>query len=100
MKSSKDVKASIQWVATYERQSLHNKLTNATPWPLVCPATPWNSTKSCEVSDNEDGGDMMDNVSYKPPSESTLGVPITDCDLGFLPDPVKIQLMGQTENMP
>ena len=37
---------------------------------------------------------MMDNASYKPPSESTLSVPITDCDLGSLPDPVEKMVNG------
>ena len=36
----------------------------------------------------------MDNASYKPPSESTLDVPITDCNLGSLPDPVEKTVDG------
>ena len=36
----------------------------------------------------------MDNVLYKPPSKSTLNVPITDCDLGSLPDTVEKMVDG------
>ena len=75
MRSAEEVKASIQWVTAYKRQSLKDKLVNTTPQRLVPPATSWNSTETHDVSDEEDGGDIMGNVSYKPPSESTLDVP-------------------------
>ena len=94
MRSAEEVKAGIQWVTTYKRQSLKDKLINVTPQPLVPPATPWNSIETHDVSDEEDGGDIMDNVSYKPPSESTLSVPITNCDFGSLPDPVEKMVDG------
>ena len=55
------------------------------------PATPQHSH---EVSDEEDGGDMMDNVSYKLPSESILDISIMDCDLISLPYPVEKTVNG------
>ena len=93
MRSAEEIEAGIQRVAAYERQSLQDELVNATPQPLVPPATPRNSAET-HVSDEEDGGDIMDNASYKPPSESTLDVPITDWDLGSLPDPVEKTVDG------
>ena len=41
-RSAEEVEAGIQQVAAYERQSLKDILVNATPQPLVPPATPWN----------------------------------------------------------
>ena len=38
VKSAKEVEASIQRVAAYERQSLIEELVNTTPQPLVIPA--------------------------------------------------------------
>ena len=62
MRSAEEVEASIQQVTAYKRQSLKDKLDNVTPQPLVPPVTPWNSTKTHDVSDEEDGGNIMDNA--------------------------------------
>ena len=70
-KSAEEVEAGIQRVATYERQSLNDKLVNATPQALVAPVAPHNPTQSHDVSEEGDGGNVVDNTSYKPPSKGT-----------------------------
>ena len=85
VKSAKEVEASIQRVAAYERQSLIEELVNATPQPLVIPAPSHNPP---DFSDEEDDGDANDNASYKPPSESTLDILMTNGEVGSLPKPV------------
>ena len=88
VKSAEEVKASIQQVAAYERQSLIEELVNATPQPLVIPAPSYNPP---DFSDEEDDSNANDNASYKPPSESTLDVLMTNGEVGSLPKP-----MGET----
>ena len=47
-----------------------------------------NHPKTHDLSEDENSGDAADNVSYKPPSESTLEVIMMDGGIGSLPDPV------------
>ena len=87
-KSAEEVEAGIQRVATYERQSLNDELVNTTPHALVAPTAPHNPTQPCEVSEEEDGGNVVDNESYKLPLKST-DLAVTDNELGSIPDPVE-----------
>ena len=70
-KSAEEVEAGIQHVATYERQSLNDELVNATPQALVAPVAPHNPTQSRDISEEGDGGNVVDNASYKPLSKGT-----------------------------
>ena len=69
-------------------QSLNEEFLNATPQPLVTSAATGNHPETHDLSEDYNGGDAADNASYKPPSESTLEVIMTDGGIGSLPDPV------------
>ena len=50
-----------------------------------------NHPETHDLSEDENSGDAADNVSYKPPSESTLEVIMMDGGISSLPD-----LVGET----
>ena len=87
-KSVEEVEAGIKHVAAYEKQSLNEEFLNTTLQPLVTSAATGNHPETHDLSKDENGGDAADNASYKPPSESTLEVIMTDGGIGSLPDPV------------
>ena len=87
-KSAEEVEAGIHHVAACKRQSLNKELVNASPQPHVTPAIPHNPSETHDFSEEEDSGSMADNASHKLPSESTLDVPMTDGNIGSLPDPM------------
>ena len=49
-----------------------------------------------DFSDKEDDSDANNNASYKPPSESTLDILMTDGEVGSLPEPVG-ETIGQVK---
>lgn len=82
-----ELEAGLERVATYEKQSLHNELSEATPQATYTPTAPHSPAESREAS-NEEGGKISDNASYKPPSESVTDVLMSDVEVGSLPSPV------------
>lgn len=88
VKSAEEVDAGIQRVAAYERKSLNDELVNATPQVTYTPAPPRHSPERHESSDQERGGNVSDNASYQPPSESVPDIVMSDADVGSLPSPV------------
>lgn len=83
-----ELEAGLKHVATYKKQSLHNELSEATPQAMYTPAAPHSPAESCEASD-EEGGNILDNASYKPPSKSVADVLMNDVEVGSLPSPVE-----------
>ena len=88
MKSAEEVEAGIQRVAAYEKRSLHEELVDATPQVVYTPAPPRDVSDPLESSGHEEGGNISDNASYKPPSESVGDVLMSEAEVGSLPSPV------------
>ena len=88
MKSAEEVEAGIQCVAAYEKQSLHKELIDATPQVVYTPAPPQDVSDPLESSGHEEGGNISDNASHKPPSVSVGDVLMSEAEVGSLPSPV------------
>ena len=97
VKSAEDVEVGIQRVAAYERQSLKEELVDATPQAMVTPAHPCQPSES---SEQNEGGNITDNVSYQPPSESSPDDLTSGVEFGSLPSPLPspVSAAGQGEN--
>ena len=98
VKSAEDVEVGIQRVAAYERQSLKEELVDATPQAMVTPAHP---RQPSESSEQNEGGNITDNVSYQPPSESSPDDLTSGVEFGSLPSPLPSPVRsaaGQGEN--
>ena len=87
-KSAEEVEAGIQHVAAYEKRSLHKELVNATPQVVYTPAHPQDVSDPLESSGHEEGSNISDNASYKPPSVSVGDVLMSKAEVGSLPLPV------------
>ena len=88
MKSAEEVEAGIQHVAAYEKWSLHEELVDATPQVVYTPAYPQDVSDPLESSGCEEGSNISDNASYKPPSISVGDVLMSEAEVGSLPSPV------------
>lgn len=88
MKSAEAVEAGIQRVAAYEKRALNKELVDATPQVVHTPAPPRDLSEPHESSEHDEGGNISDNASYQPPSESVGDVLMSEADVGSLPSPV------------
>lgn len=94
VKLAEDVEVGIQRVAAYERQSLKEELVDATPQAMVTPAHPCQPSES---SEQDEGSNITDNVSYQPPSESSPDDLTSRVEFGSIPSLVR-NATGQGEN--
>ena len=85
LKSAEEIEAGIQQVLAYKKQSLNNKLTNATPHGIFTPTAPCRPSKHGDSSEHDEGGNINDNMLYKLGSESTPDTLMTDTGVGSLP---------------
>ena len=65
IKSAEEIKAGIQCVAAYERQSLKEDLVHMTPQVVYTPAPPCDPSEPHELSEHDEGGNISDNESYQ-----------------------------------
>ena len=85
IKSAEEVEVGIQHVAAYERQSLNEELVKATPQTMITPAPPHQLS---EPSEQDEGGNVTDNVSYHPPSGSIPDELTSGAEVGSILLPV------------
>ena len=84
IKSAEDIEAGIQRVAAYERQSLNEELIDATPQVVNTPAPPQDPSSY----EHNKGGNISDNASYQPSSESVGDILMSEAGIGSLHSPV------------
>ena len=87
-KSAEEVEAGIQHVAAYEKWSLHEELIDVTPQVVYTHAPPRDVSDPLESSGCEEGSNISDNASYKPPSISVGDILMSKAEVGSLPLPV------------
>ena len=90
VKSAAEMEAGIKCVAAYERKSLNEELVNVTPQGIVTPVAPCQPSESSDLteSDEDEGGNIEDNVLYKPRSDTTPNTLMTDAAVSSPPSPV------------
>ena len=79
-KSAAEMEAGIKHITVYERKSLNEELINATPQGIITPVAPCQPSESSDLteSDKDESGNIEDNASYKPCSNTTPNTLMTD----------------------
>ena len=98
IKSAEEIKAGIQCVAAYKRQSLKEELVDTTPQVVYTAAPPCDPSEPHESSEHDEGGNIPDNESYQPPIESVGNILISEAEISSPQSPVG-KTVGQEKEM-
>ena len=95
-KSATETEAGIKRITAYERKSLNKELVNVTPQGIVTPVAPHQPSESSDFteSDKDEGGNIEDNILYKPHSNTTPNTLMTDTAISSPPSPVGKASLG------